>query len=38
MYMLHCHLQGTSFSDILLHKFQLSSQRQWEVAALLPLK
>uniref|UniRef100_A0A383WDE8 C2 domain-containing protein n=1 Tax=Tetradesmus obliquus TaxID=3088 RepID=A0A383WDE8_TETOB len=29
---------GTSFSDILLHKFQLSSQRQWEVAALLPLK
>jgi hypothetical protein len=31
-------LQGTSFTDILIQKFQLSSQRQWEVAAALPLK
>jgi hypothetical protein len=31
-------LQGTSFSDILIHKYQLSSQRQWDVASALPLK
>jgi hypothetical protein len=31
-------LQGTGFNDILIHKFQLSSQRQWDVATVMPLR
>jgi hypothetical protein len=31
-------MQGTGFQDILIHKFQLSSQRQWDVATVMPLK
>jgi hypothetical protein len=31
-------LQGTGFNDILIHKFQLGSQRQWDVATVMPLK
>jgi hypothetical protein len=29
---------GTAFSSILLHKYQLLNQRQWDVLSLLPLR
>jgi hypothetical protein len=29
---------GTAFQDIQVHKYQLSGQRQWDVASLLPLR
>lgn len=29
---------GTSFSSILLHKYQLSNQRQWGILSLVPLR
>eukprot|EP00879_Flechtneria_rotunda_P002735 GHRR01002942.1.p1 GENE.GHRR01002942.1~~GHRR01002942.1.p1 ORF type:complete len:411 (+),score=107.49 GHRR01002942.1:318-1550(+) len=29
---------GTSFSNIVFHKFQLSNQRQWDVQSILPLR
>lgn len=29
---------GTAFSSILLHKYQLLNQRQWDMLSLLPLR
>lgn len=29
---------GTAFSSILLHKWQLHNQRQWDVQSLIPLR
>lgn len=29
---------GTAFSSILLHKYQLVNQRQWDVLSLVPLR
>jgi hypothetical protein len=29
---------GTAFSSILLHKWQIHNQRQWDVQSLIPLR